>query len=161
MARFWVDTTFNDDVVVGAQLLRSLMTGFSSPQTRADQMTLLRTIIGIDCARTVHDSGEGSERVSIGIGLTSQEAFAAGVVADPETNTDFPVRGWVWRANYRVFGFAADQPTIFTRRIDKDVRAMRKLENGEMYLVCSNAALEGVSGTVRLTGLVRQLWLVG
>ncbi len=150
----------NCDVASAAQVPVSLITGMGSAQTRADKMTLLRTIIGLDLARTVHDSGEGSDLVACGIGVTSQEAFAAGVLPDPQTDTDFPARGWVWRAIYRVWGFASDQPAIFTRRLDLDIRSMRKLDNGEAYLLVNNAALEGVSSTIRVAGLVRQLWLV-
>ena len=161
MPRLWIDTAFSDTLVIGTQLLRSLMTGVSATQTRFDQMTLLRTIIGLDIGRTVHDSGEGSEQVALGIGIASQEAFAAGTVSDPLTVTDYPTRGWVWRGSYRVFGFAADQPAIFTRRIDLDLRSQRKLENGEAYLVADAVGIEGVNSVIDLVGIVRQLWLVG
>ena len=162
MPSLWIDTGISLSASDTVQVQVSLMTGVSSTQTRFDRMTLVRTIIGFDLGNLVHDSGEGSQLVSIGIGIASQEAFAiAGGLPDPQIDTDFPTRGWVWRARYRTFGFAADQPTIFTRRIDLDIRAQRKLENGESYLSMHNADVEGVSSTVRLTGLVRQLWSVG
>ncbi len=161
MPRLWIDTNLNTDVALAGQANLSLMTSVSATQTRFDQMTLLRTIIGLDLGRTVHDSGEGSEVLSIGIGIASQEAFAAGALSDPEVSTDFPTRGWVWRARYRVFGFAADQPAVFTRRIDLDLRSQRKLENGEAFVIMSNVALEGANSTVKVLGLIRQLWLVG
>ena len=161
MPRIWIDTIVNVAIASGAQSLISLMTGVSAVQPRFDRMTLLRTIVGLDIAYTVHDSGEGSQSFSVGIGVASQEAFAAGTVSDPETDTDFPTRGWVWRARYRIFGFAADQPAIFTRRVDIDLRAQRKLENGEAFIVMTNGALEGVVTAVSPLGLVRQLWLVG
>ncbi len=161
MPRLWIDTGFDDSVAIGTPLIRSLMTGVSAADTRLSQMTLMRTIIGLDIGRTVHDSGEGSERVAVGIGIASQEAFAAGTLSDPEVNTDFPTRGWVWRGHYRTFGFAADQPTIFTRRLDLDMRSMRKLENGEAFLQITVSAIEGVSSNNSITGLIRQLWNVG
>ncbi len=161
MPTIWIDTEFNADVADGGQLVTSLMTGVSATQTRFDRMTLMRTIIGVDLAYTVHDAAEGSHRLDIGIGVTSQEAFAAGIVADPETMTDFPARGWIWRARYRLYGFAADQPAVYDRRVDLDLRSRRKLENGEAYLVASSNLVEGGTSTVRITGLIRQLWLVG
>jgi len=161
MPRLWIDTDVNLLAASGAQASDSLMTGVSATQTRFDQMTLLRTIVGIDIAYTVHDSGEGSQIVSIGTGIMSQEAFAASAFSDPETDTDFPTRGWVWRARYRIFGFAADQPAVFTRRVDLDLRSQRKLENGESFVIMTNTANEGVASSVRITGLIRQLWLVG
>ena len=161
MPRLWIDTHLNSSIASGAQVDASLMTGVSATQTRFDQMTLLRTIVGIDIAYTVHDSGEGSQLVNLGIAIASQEALAAGVVADPGTSTDFPTRGWVWRAQYRIFGFAADQPAVFDRRVDLDLRAQRKLENGEAFIVIANVAHEGVATAIDVTGLIRQLWLVG
>ncbi len=161
MPRLWIDTDVDLTLASGAGATDSLMTGVSATQTRFDQMTLLRTIIGIDIAHAVHDSGEGSQLVSVGIGVASQEAIAAGVLADPQTDTDFPTRGWIWRARYRVYGFAADQPVVFNRRVDLDIRAMRKLENGEAYVNAFNAAEEGTTGAVLILGLIRQLWLVG
>ncbi len=161
MPRIWIDTRIGATVVIGTQRLDSLMTGVSATQTRFDRMTLLRTIIGIDFGRLTHDSGEGSEVVAVGIGIASQEAFAAGNVSDPNIATDFPTRGWVWRAAYRIYGFAADQPAVFNRRVDLDLRAQRKLENGEAFIVTDLFAVEGANSGMRMEGLVRQLWLVG
>ena len=161
MPRIWIDSAVNNTIASGAVFLGSLMTGVSATQTRFDQMTLLRTIIGVDVAVLTHGSAKGSQTVSMGIAVASQEAFAAGTVSDSEVDTDFPTRGWVWRARYRIFGFLGDGSPHFTRRIDRDLRAMRKLENGEMFLQAANVALEGSTNAVTLTGLIRQLWLVG
>ena len=160
MPNLWIDSLFGGDVASGGQLLQSLMSGVSVTETRFTRMTLLRTIVRLDLAYTVHDAGEGSQQLDIGIAITSQEAFAAASVPDPDVQTDFPVRGWVWRSRYRIFGFAADQPAVSVRAVDLDLRGRRKLDNGEAYLVANNTAIEGVSSTVRVVGLVRQLWLV-
>ena len=161
MPTLWIDTILDFQVATGAQGNISLMTGVSATQTRFDRMTLLRTILGFDIANTVHDSGEGSQSVSLGVGITSQEAFAAGTLPDPEVSGDFPRLGWIWRARYRIWGFAADQPAVFTRRVDLDLRSQRKLENGEAYLIVSNVANEGSTALIEVTGMLRQLWLVG
>ena len=160
MSRLWIDSAPNFTIGSGARSTASLMTGFSAGDTRFSQMTLLRTIIGLDVGATVHDFGEGSQVVSLGLGVTSQTAFTSGALPLPELVTSFPTKPWVWRAQYRVFGFAADQPTIFTRRIDLDIRAMRKLENGEAFLTVANGPLEGVAFSVDVVGFIRQLWLV-
>ena len=160
MTRLWIDTVFNATVVIGTQLVRDFMTGVSATDTRLSQMTLLRTIIGLDLSRTVHDSGEGSEAIDLGIGVFSQEVFAAAVLPDPGVSTDFPTRGWVWRQRYRVWGFAADQPAIFTRRIDLDLRSQRKLENGHCAMAVDLIAVEGANSGVNVTGCIRQLWNV-
>ena len=161
MPRVWLDTLFDSDVASGAQSITSLVLDWDRTELRSTQMTLLRTIVGLDLGYTVHDAGEGSQAISIGIGITSLEAFTAGVIPDPNVAIEYPVRGWIWRYKCRVFGFAADQPAVFTRRIDIDLRAMRKLENGVCYMTVNNDPVEGVASAIRRVGLVRQLWLVG
>ncbi len=161
MPTIWIDSDFNFDVASGAQVVTSLMTGVSSTQSRFDRMTLMRTIIGLDLAYTVHDSGEGSQQLALGIAMTSQESFAAGTVPEPTIATEYPARGWIWKAFYRVYGFAADQPAVYNARVDMDLRGRRKLENGEAYLVVNNTVIEGVASATRIHGLIRQLWLVG
>ena len=157
----WIDSMFNLQAASGgSQVKGSLMGPMTEEQTRLQPMTLTRTIIRCDLAYITHDAGEGSQRVSIGIGVTSQESFAANIIPDPEVATDFPVRGWVYRAQYRVYGFAADQPAIDVIRIDRDIRAQRKLDNGEAYVVMTNADLEGVAASVSLVGVIRTLWLI-
>ncbi len=123
-------------------------------------MTLLRTIVGLDLAYTVHDSGEGSQQVALGFGVESQEAFSTGVHPDPETRGDFPTRGWVYRGMWRVFGFAAGQADVHVRRVDLDLRSRRKLDNGVSFIIGSNFNLEGATGSVKVLGIVRQLWMV-
>ena len=159
---FWIDTSANVDVVSGGTGFVNLMTGMADIDIRTAAITLLRTIIRLDLAYTVHDSGEGSQRVSLGIGVASSEAASAGIAAtpNPEVMTEFPTRGWVWRAQYRIFGFAADQPAVYVRELDIDLRGRRKMENGEGYLSLANVALEGVAATVRVMGIVRQLYMV-
>ncbi len=155
----WIDTVLLNDIAAAGQDVRSLMTGVSSGETRLAGMTLLRTIIRVDIGAVVHDQGEGDCIVHLGIGVTDQEAIAASVVPDPETASDFPVRGWVWRANYRVQSFAADQPVVHIREIDKDIRARRKLDNGESFMVTTNVAGSGTP-SMRVSGLIRQLYLL-
>ena len=156
----WIDTLLEDLVLSAGQGARDLTAQFSSEETRLAQMTLMRTIMRFDIAYTVHDSGEGSQRVGIGIGIESQEAFAAGIHPDPVTIGDFPIRGWVYRGIWRVFGFAADQPAVDVARVDLDLRSRRKLESGLCFFVIDNRAVEGVASAISVTGIVRQLWLV-
>ena len=161
MPRVWMDTS-GTLVAAGAggENQKSLMDETTQSQQRFNQMTLLRTIIGLNVGLTIHDSGEGSQLVSLGIGIASQEAFAVNRLSDPRIDSDYPTRGWVWRARYRVFGFAADQPAVFTQRIDLDLRSMRRLENGQSFLKIVNEDVEGVSSPITVHGLIRQLWLV-
>ena len=156
----WVDTLVNQSTANNGQNAQDLTVNFTSEQTRLAQMTLMRTILRLDIAYTVHDAGEGSQRVTIGLGIESQEAFAAGVHPDPAAIGDFPTRGWVYRAQWRVFGFAADQPAVDVARVDVDLRSRRKLENGLSFIIEQNQPQEGVASSIQVTGIVRQLWLV-
>jgi len=156
----WIDTLPNAVVGSGSQAALDLTAQFTSEETRLSQMTLMRTVLRLDISHTVHDSGEGSQRVGIGLGIESQEAFAAGVHPDPLTVGDFPMRGWVYRGIWRVFGFAADQAAVDVARVDLDLRSRRKLESGISFIIMQNAAQEGVTGAVTVVGIVRQLWLV-
>jgi len=161
MPRVWIDTHISQTVALSTQTPLTLMTGVTVAQSRIQQMTLLRTIIGLNVGRFAHDSGEGSERASLGIGIASQDAFATvGALPAPQTNLDFPTRGWIWRAAYRIYGFAADQPAVYDQRIDLDIRSMRKLENGVPFINMVVEALEGTSAAAHVVGLIRQLWLV-
>ena len=157
----WIDNLVNSDTVSGGQSAIDLAVQFTSEETRIAQLTLMRTIVRLDVAATVHDSGEGSQRVGIGLGIESQEAHAAAVHPDPLTVGDFPARGWIYRGVWRVFGFAADQPAVSIRELDFDIRARRKLENGVSAIIIDNQPVEGVAFTVRVIGIIRQLWLVG
>ena len=161
MATLWIDSMINATVGSGGGKFElSLMTGPGPTDTRLRRMTLARTIIGLDLGYTVHDSGEGSQRLSIGIGISDQEAFAAATLPDPDVATDYPRLPWIWRSQYRLFGFAADQPTIYTRRIDLDIRSQRKLDNGVPFINGVNNNQEGVASSVEVVGIVRMLWLV-
>ena len=157
----WLDSFFNVDVVSGSFHAQNLMTGFTEDAARIAQMTLTRTIIGLDLAYTVHDSGEGSQLVSVGTGIIGREAFDTPAAnPDPVDLGSYPPRGWVFRAGYRVFGFAADQPAVYLKRVDQDIRSQRKLESGVSWMRVNNLAIEGVASTIRVTGIVRQLWIV-
>ena len=118
--------------------------------------------MGIDVAYSVHDACEGSQIVSCGICVVGREALAAGTASllNPATASDYPTRPWVWKYRSRIFGFAADQPAVFVRRIDNDLRSQRKLENGELIFRGVNAPEEGVATTLLVSGLIRCLFAV-
>ena len=158
----WIDTLVNSDLSVATRLLLSLNTILSENDARLSSMTLIRTILLMTLAYTVHDFGEGSQLVDFGIGIAQQEAFSAGAgsIPNPAILSDNLTRGWVFRGRYRLFGFAADQPTVAPVFIDKDIRSQRRLDNGIPYLTATQALLEGAASTTRILGLVRQLWLV-
>ena len=158
----WVDTLVGFTVSSNSEASSDLMGSLLENETRLSQLTLVRTIVGVDIAYSVHDAGEGSQQAAIGIALVGREAAAAGVASlpQPDIEADFPATPWVWRARYRIYGFAADQPAVFNRRIDLDLRSQRKMANGELALIMANNPQEGVATTLFFSGMIRCLFLV-
>jgi len=158
----WIDTLLDLQVASGSTLIVTLMGTVDTTESRLTGMTLIRTLVGLHAAHLVHDSGEGSQKIFLGIAVAPQIAFTAGVgsLPDPGVGVEHPTRGWIYRAAYVSYGFAADQAAVFDNRIDKDIRSRRKLENGECYFTARNTADQGTAGTIGVIGLIRQLWLV-
>ena len=158
----WVDTVLTLNVGTGTTVYQDLMGTLLENETRLSRLTLVRTIVGVDIALTVHDAGEGSQLGAMGILGISREAALAGVASlpHPQIAADFPTLPWVIRTRHRVFGFAADQPMAHHQRIDLDIRAQRKVDNGEIGLVVANDAFEGVATAISFTGIIRCLFLV-
>ncbi len=139
---FWMDTIFDQDIAAGGSASQSLITGLTDVDTRLSQMTLMRTIVRMDIAPAVMDSGEGSVVVDCDIGIVTQVAFAFPTLPNPAAEGDFPVRGWVWRARWRVWVTAADRAVVVWRQVDVDLRSRRKLENGELFVIWENGPIE-------------------
>ena len=160
--RLWTDTLVDIAVGTGASNFVDLTSTFLVNEMRLAQLTLVRTIVGLDVAYSVHDAGEGSQQADLGICGVSREAIAGGVgsLPNPAVAADKPILPWVWRYRARIFGFIADDPAVFTRRIDLDLRSQRRLQNGEMILRVANTAEEGATSTLLFSGLIRCLYLV-
>ncbi len=158
----WIDTSLNQSSTPASTNRLTLLAQPTATESRLAGLTLLRTIIRLDLAPIVMDAGEGSARMDLGIGVASQEAVTLGSTGlpDPADPEAFPPRGWVWRSRYRVWQTAADRAVVVWREIDLDLRARRKLDNGEPYIIFSNTAQEGAAVSVQLVGWIRQLWLL-
>ena len=94
----------------------------------------------------------------MGIGIASQEAFAAGSLPDPNASNDQPSRGWIYRNRMVVAQNGVGGPVV--HQISRDIRSARKLDDGECYIVVDNDVDLGLAFNVQVVGLVRQLWLL-
>ena len=150
----WIDTSVGVSIGNGAQGNVSLMTGVAPVNMRG--MTLIRTIISLSMFSTEVAGAWGVQVISIGIGVASQEAFAAGVLPDPTTPGDKPPRGWVYRTQQSIWQNGAGAPVV--AQINADIRGARKIENGELYIICDNNSVAGTTFGMRLQGLVRTLY---
>jgi len=161
MATLWVDTIMSVAVAGNGQSIIALdETGFSIQQRRAARWTLLRSIIRLDLAATVRDSGEGDQVVTLGVGVVSEEAFAASTVPDPNVGLDFPIKGWVWRSRYRIYAVSVDDQNVDIVRIDLDIRARRLMANGRLAIIVNNENNQGTSTSITYTGIYRALFQV-
>ena len=150
----WIDTLVILFAATGGQGFMSLMTGVAPVNMRG--MTLIRTIVKLGVYSADTAGAWGVQSVDLGIGVASQEAFAAGVFPDPGTPTDKPPRGWVYRTNVQAGQNGAGAPVV--TQLEADIRGARKIENGELYIVADNTAEVGTAFSIIVRGLVRTLY---
>ena len=152
----WNDEIFNvSRSSGGATNPLLIMQDLSDTEKRG--CTIGRMIIGLDVEPASPGSVSGTQNVFMGVGLSSDDAFAGGSTADPEDQADYPVQGWLWR----YYTSVRDNPTIAGvqgRRIDVDLRALRKMDRSSVWIAFVNNVREGTSFSVQYTGLVRTLY---
>jgi len=131
--------------------------------------TVDRLIVGITAHCEDPSTNEsGIARLNMGIGVATAQAFANAAAGDPPAlprsgvTEDFPIRGWLWRAQYGiVYDNAADHLGVYVfPRIDLDLRASRKVDKGILYFTATNTAILGTLD-VELTGMIRAHILTG
>ena len=152
----WADSEVNSVVASGAQLVGSLMGGISTEGSRG--MTVVRTILTLSIIPPVAVS-DGHQRMSMGIGVISQEGFGAGVVPDANSVLDRPPRGWLWREQLVCVGAASmvsHAPAVFRA----DIRGKRKVDNGELVIIIDNDPIDGTAFGVRVVGMIRIVFLL-
>ena len=154
---FWVDRLLNQDVASDGEVHLDLITGESIAGVLTD-LTLIRTILCLDIHYSLHDAGEGYQNWNMGIFVQSREAAAANIAPDPNVAADHPQAGWVFRCGGVIHGFAADQPAAAVRTVERDIRAMRKLNRGVLSMILNNDPATGVASSIRFTGIVRCLY---
>jgi len=153
----WQDNIINQGFATGAGVFESLVASFTAPDKRG--MTLIRTLVRLQAFSNTVAGAYGVQRLNIGIGVASQEAFALGLTAlsDPQTESNEPTRGWTYRTQVLVAQNGVSSP-VLSDPVVADVRGMRKLENGELFLTMFNDNVVGTSFTVEVHGLIRCLF---
>ena len=158
--RAWADLLFGPSaLVVGTDIIVDLLANAPT----VDTLTAVR-IVGelnahYDVTNTIVDS---DSVVDLGIGVTSMQAFAAGAnsVPDPSTMTDYPPRGWLYVTRKYVGQSLTDTTGVTSVQavFSFDVRAMRKIDKGILYLRMANVMIN-VGGAMEVSGRVRVLCL--
>ncbi len=120
---------------------------------------MIRTIIHLWVGVLAPGVANGAMRLDWGIGMVQGEALAAGIVADPFAETDFPLRGWVVRDVLGIHDSidAYDHPFV---EIKLDLKSSRKLHNqdSEVMLVLDANDLLGTPFTILTFGYIRCLY---
>jgi len=132
-------------VVLGAGVTPVALDGITVARIRGDFVAYLRT------ATSVADGFAGA----IGIGLTTEAAFAIGITALETPITDEDWDGWLWH-NYfsckgaTAGGAAADSVDVMSSgsgivRIAVDTKAMRKLDEESVIFAAIDVVEVGVA----------------
>jgi len=157
--RAWADEIFAiASLVAGAAQARDLLDNAPT----VDTLTAVR-IIGelwfmYSQNSTIVDS---LSTVSVGIGVSSLEALAAGVASlpSPASETEYPPRGWLYVSTQPVFQQAESTGVInHVARFKFDLGAMRKIDKGKLFLIMQQDNIL-VGGSMRVVGRVRTLCL--
>ncbi len=153
----WEDSVLANTIVVGTQTLLSI-DGTPSVDTGQGR-TLTRVIGDLVFVSTTVAGAWGVNRMGIGIGGCSREAFTAGVVPDPLSETEEPPRGWIYR-HVAVMSQNGIGTPVVSGRVQFDIRAQRRLDSGRHFLAFDNEAQFGTTASYRVIGLVRALYLL-
>jgi len=150
----WMDQVLDADVGNGGTLTAKLFD--PSSQTRGlEHSTVTRLIIGTNIFPATLTETSGAQRLAIGIGVASIESIDLGATAlpDPSVNDQFPAGGWLYRAGYVVVAGTSES----SQRLDVDLGAARKLQNGGVFLFLRNTAQVATAFTVTMAGQIRIL----
>ena len=156
--RAWADTIFGLSVVAGAaQSNNDLLANAPT----IDTITAVRLIIQLEAVPTLGTTVDGVMAFDIGVGVTSLEAFTANATPDVNSDDEYPPRGWLYIGRKLVL---ADSPdvnfqTSKVAMFDVDIRSMRKVDKGKLYLSMSANQISGTSFSLVVGGRVRVLCL--
>ncbi len=149
----WLDTRLGMTVTSGGQQNQSLMGAVTNIEAR--RYTCIRMFVRIECHSNSVAGAYGVQQLDIGIGITSVEAFNAGVLPDPNVDNDKPAKGWMYRTKLLVGQNGVGVNPIYS--VMADVRAARKIERGELFIVVNSGSTVGTTFTMTVSGLIRCL----
>ena len=153
----WDDELVNTVVVNGGTTVAiRLMNNVADAEKRG--CTVVRMIMGVDLLAEPPGVVSSTQRFTMGVGMISDDAFAGSVFPDPDTDSDFPVNGWMHRSVHSIRDELLATGVIATVRVDRDIRSQRKVERSTLALFVQNTNTEGAGNSIRITGLVRVLY---
>jgi len=152
----WDDQMLDVLLTNGSQEEFQLLPAVTDPQKRG--YTLVRMLFNMTFTAAVPGAVSGQMHTDIGIALVSADAFVAGAVPDPSTDSDFPVSGWLFRHRCLIWDETLATGIVPIHMVKEDLRAMRKLDRSFLTLILETSGVEGTTFTVRAHGLIRSLY---
>ena len=157
--RAWADTGLVAQSIASAG---EIVTDLLANAPALDTITAVRIIGYLDVAIPITSEVQSSESIDVGIGVAAVEAFtvAGSSLPNPRTDTEFPPRGWLYRARRISWQFKAanNEQQQMHAVFQWDVRAARKVDKGRLFMTITSTPLVGTA-VVDVTGLVRVLCL--
>ncbi len=152
----WADRLINILLVSGVQ---STPLDLLVDLTDSENVTVDRMIVHLSIVPSDESTNEqGNQRIDVGIGVVSSEAFAVATLPDPVQSGDYPIRGWLYRDSYAYMRqnsstFGVEDYMYPTVRAD--LRASRRVEKGVLMVVFDNLNSFGSAMSVRVLGIIR------
>ncbi len=155
--RAWADTMFCGSLLADEGTIRSNLL-IDAPTV--DTLTAVRIIVDLSIGPNVVSAADAANCISVGIGVTSAEGFAAGATPSPAFTDQYPPRGWLYIATKvsRMFVITSTGLSTTFAEFKGDFRAMRKVDKGILYMEIVNNAVVA-TGAVAIYGRVRVLCL--
>ena len=103
--------------------------------------------------------------INIGIGVASVEAFGVAASAGLPivgSAASQPPRGWLYRTQMlstKVHSTGTTYEINEPDMVDFDIRSLRKVDQGRLFLVAESLDIDFTAADIRLTGLIRALCL--
>ena len=152
----WDDTFVDVTASSGADTTQLLVGNVADPEKRG--CTLVRMLIRLWVNQSTPGVVSGIQALTMGIGLSSDDAFTANALPEVQVADDFPQTGWLFRDQVLVLDETLATGVFAAISVREDVRSQRKLDRASAYIRISNVAVEGTSFSVRCKGLIRALY---
>ncbi len=158
--RAWADEIYSSTVVPGTPFKRDLLANAPT----MDTLTVVRLIGYLDIGIAITSEIEFSQRIDVGIGVASVEAFSVGGTSlpSPKIEAQAPPRGWLYAATKLCWQFkgGTEGQQRFNAIFEFDLGAMRKVDKGTLFIRIDNTDEAGTSSTVSIIGRTRALCLL-
>ncbi len=152
----WLDDTTSVTVADGAT---SILNPTATYVDDKKGLTITRIIVSFQCRAASEVGGAlGFQRVSMGLGMASDDAIEQGSAAlpDPAVEAEFPVSGWLFRGTKLII-LGVDPSVANWVTWELDLRAQRKLLYGDLFLRHGSTNVAGGAFSYRANVLTRVL----